>query len=1548
MFKRIVASIVCIAFISSNLQYSYAQGFNIKQLPVPGSLVASSPDFMPLTLKGLVLHPEDALKFDFLMDTGNSQLSGSKLNDEALKVMTYFLTALTMPEDDMWVNLSPYEHGKVIDTNFGNTLMGRDLLAEDYVLKQLTSSLIYPEDELGKSFWKELYGKMGKAKLTDVGVETINKVWIVPSEAVVWEHNDRVMIIKSHLRVMLEEDYLALKNNIGGLPRETEHSLASQTVRSIVLPVLEKQVNEGEHFAQLRQMYQAMILATWYKKALKESILTKVYADQKKIKGVDNNNPADIEAIYQQYLDAFKKGAFNYIKEDINQTTGEVTPRKYFSGGFTLKMGIFSLATALSVWAGTPSDAQAAEIAQAVQPLGTTVLVQGFAAEADRQGQPILIAQMMKQENTSKSTTDTSQVIDKKKILRMIEDSRFMWGGDMSRIVTIGQSAVPGLIAALRDDREWVRWRAVLALRDIGDKSAIPALLDALKDESFDVRAGVVDALGKVGDKSVVPQLLQALNDNAWRVRFSAVTALGNIGDKRAIPGLIDRMEKDFEPLVRQAAINSLALIGEETAVPSLIWALSDNEIREIAYKALIKVGKSAVPELIKTLKDKKRNIELRRSAINLLGQIGDNSAIPALREAVGDSDLNILATRILEEYQLGWWQRQSDGAQWIMILLSAGIGFLGLFTMGVYFKSPEYKMKVLNKLAERKNIEAIKRLLKYESGFHYGDEDIRRNAREFLSELITDHLEQYQIGMEELKSKDELNRSWAVTMLAKSQNEGVKAIITERLGDHSKFVRDAARTALNDLEKDRERLGQLSLDQIKSLYSDNKIWAIRILTKFPNDDNIERIRGLLNDSDLSVRNEVRKALNSLVKDSQAQYQLGVNSLQSKYGDVVIWSIGILTKLRRKNGIQLIKEKLKSDYMDVRVAVRQALDELVVDSEEKYQLGVYGFQLDNIDVKIWAIDILVRLGRKDAISVLVQPLENSGWNGSQLRSYVRTALDKLVTTPEAQYQLGLDQITKGDTENVLWAMKMLVRSQKKEAIGPIAKKLNEYDLFQKVRQAARKALDELVTDSQTQYQLGLKELNERDSQHKIWAVSMLAKSQDRRSIEPIAKFLDIKLNDDVDYELYNAASNALYFLGDQRSQFLYEYHPEEGHEELVENNGYPYNNWVVDKKAYWEKVKRSDAVNTQVPVAPVEEKWPIVDLVSPPEVGLRVRKALDNGRLELADIADIRLRRFMEFLKANKLQEIVIVGGAVRDAIAETQINDFDITVQVPLTTQEKGVMKPLSRETHQKSEAILARLAKALGVTIDEIKDESNPVRFDGVPIQYLGPGITNGPQRVVINNLIVDQNTGTVEVGFTGAEILFMGLDGNGKLFDHKRALENWLDGKIVMKGDHKEGHNMGQAMILKILRLRHQFGLAISDATEQLMRRVLERSKETQMTPGQFNEEIAAVVDNAIDKDLAIKELKEWGFETVVSSAPAVGQKPGKLGGIALDSRMLDLQIRRDGNGVPLPISQQPLDKISIQGFVPQIIGIIPVNLIDFLSLNVQDEDMALAKI
>ena len=76
-----------------------------------------------------------------------------------------------------------------------------------------------------------------------------------------------------------------------------------------------------------------MILATWFKKALKESLLGQVYVNQNKTKGIDIEDKQVKQKSYDQYIASFKKGVYNYIKEDFDPASQQMVPRKYFSGG---------------------------------------------------------------------------------------------------------------------------------------------------------------------------------------------------------------------------------------------------------------------------------------------------------------------------------------------------------------------------------------------------------------------------------------------------------------------------------------------------------------------------------------------------------------------------------------------------------------------------------------------------------------------------------------------------------------------------------------------------------------------------------------------------------------------------------------------------------------------------------------------------------------------------------------------------------------------------------------------------------------------------------------------------------------------------------------------------------------------------------------------------------------------------------------------------------------------------------------------------------------
>jgi len=86
--------------------------------------------------------------------------------------------------------------------------------------------------------------------------------------------------------------------------------------------------------------------------------------------------------------------------------------------------------------------------------------------------------------------------------------------------------------------------------------------------------------------------------------------------------------------------------------------------------------------------------------------------------------------------------------------------------------------------------------------------------------------------------------------------------------------------------------------------------------------------------------------------------------------------------------------------------------------------------------------------------------------------------------------------------------------------------------------------------------------------------------------------------------------------------------------------------------------------------------------------------------------------------------------------------------------------------------------------------------------------------------------------------------------------------------------------------------------------------------------------------------LDELIRIENSRIIVDIDAILDKRGKKdhamapGGIDLSADLLDLQIKRDSNGVPLPLPQQPIHEMKIDGFLPIIINITPVTNIPLL--------------
>ncbi len=608
-------------------------------LPKPGVMVHLSPAYNPPTLRGLKVDPKNPMRFDFILDQGdndipvtfgNTRYEGVKAgiqNQEQLKIeanrlIKYFLASVTIPEKDLWVNLSPYEKDRIIPQAFGQSEMGRDLLAQDYMLKQITASLIYPEDELGKEFWKRVYAKAAQDYgTTNIPINTFNKVWIMPDKAVVYEKEGVAYIENSSLKVMLEQDYLALEKNLvipaqAGIQNENDiNTIGSQIVRELILPELTKEVNQGKNFAQLRQIYNSLILATWYKRKLKESLLAQVYADKNKVAGVGYDS-LNINSIYHQYLQAFKKGAFNYLKEETDPMTQEVVPRKYFSGGFSFDLLLLGKGNG----SGIKKDSKAMVVNVVMNP----------AQIAD----PAVVANP--EDPISDSIISSDPRMREAEVLRLKGLANQYIDGDWRR---------PDLVA-----KEKVR-QDLLKIASEHRKKLIKALLLMFKNDDIGVVRAAVYLLGLMGKEGIGDQLEEVITAMEMLDYSPLYTGFLEEGTRHIGPANNQELFGDVEAAKQHVEGNIDAFVrnvlkeldGKErekvkyykengvTKIDPIRGGLSsaeDIEIREITtgiMSAIIKQPPAVILRLNEQVKDLlTRDKEIVVSAGELLGAAGD------------------------------------------------------------------------------------------------------------------------------------------------------------------------------------------------------------------------------------------------------------------------------------------------------------------------------------------------------------------------------------------------------------------------------------------------------------------------------------------------------------------------------------------------------------------------------------------------------------------------------------------------------------------------------------------------------------------------------------------------------------------------------------------------------------------------------------------------------------------------------------------------------------------------------------------------------------
>jgi HEAT repeat protein len=156
----------------------------------------------------------------------------------------------------------------------------------------------------------------------------------------------------------------------------------------------------------------------------------------------------------------------------------------------------------------------------------------------------------------------------------------------------------------------------------------------------FSDRADAAIALGKIkNDEEVVAALANALhNDKAWGIRATAAETLGQLGGASASKQLLDALSTANEPWVRNRVVSALANFKDDPAVAAKLDSIARGDAsyraRAAALQALAHLkAPSALAALNTAVASDSPDGFLRNAALRAMGSLGDDKAVPLLRE---------------------------------------------------------------------------------------------------------------------------------------------------------------------------------------------------------------------------------------------------------------------------------------------------------------------------------------------------------------------------------------------------------------------------------------------------------------------------------------------------------------------------------------------------------------------------------------------------------------------------------------------------------------------------------------------------------------------------------------------------------------------------------------------------------------------------------------------------------------------------------------------------------------------------------------------------
>lgn len=205
-----------------------------------------------------------------------------------------------------------------------------------------------------------------------------------------------------------------------------------------------------------------------------------------------------------------------------------------------------------------------------------------------------------------------------------------------------GAAGLPDLIQIARQDPSSdIRQEAVETIGEAAaPDEAIRILTDILRTErSENVAREAVETLGEVESPKVVGLLRElALGNSNSAVRVEAIETLGQVAPDRTTADLLQRIAlQDVNEDVQHEAVETLGELQDPAALEMVSRIAREHPRVEIRKKAIETLGQSMEPDdalrVLKGIANGDRNAEVQAEAVETMGELPADFAIPALIE---------------------------------------------------------------------------------------------------------------------------------------------------------------------------------------------------------------------------------------------------------------------------------------------------------------------------------------------------------------------------------------------------------------------------------------------------------------------------------------------------------------------------------------------------------------------------------------------------------------------------------------------------------------------------------------------------------------------------------------------------------------------------------------------------------------------------------------------------------------------------------------------------------------------------------------------------